>query len=185
VSRLLLFVPTAVVFIVWMVRGYRRLPSLGVRPALEAGWAVGGWFLPVANLFVPVVVMAQLNRVARGPNDLLAEPVRFRGLIAMWWTTWLVSGLLVLASIGEARTHGLQALYRADLVRTGSELAAVVSGIAAIALVRVVTSRLSAPGSALQPAPSVAVADGRGRLAGARPRQGQDDRHRVGTRPSA
>lgn len=53
------------------------------RPALPAGWAVAGWFVPFANLVVPYRVMAD---IARASLSRQRTPVQ----VIAWWSGWLV-----------------------------------------------------------------------------------------------
>lgn len=52
-GELLLMVPIAVLFIMWL---YQAATSDRVGPAAlrhAPGWAIGGWFVPLANWFIP------------------------------------------------------------------------------------------------------------------------------------
>ena len=47
-------VVTIVLFIRWFRRAYRNLPALGAEPLrFKSWWTIGGWFIPIANLFRP------------------------------------------------------------------------------------------------------------------------------------
>ena len=76
------------VFIIWLYRARRNAqvfnPDIHRR---GPGWAIGGWFVPVMNFWVPYQVMT---------DTLLAceEPTGWRrgyALIRAWWACWLVS----------------------------------------------------------------------------------------------
>ena len=55
-----------VLFVTWMWRAARNNESFGRPGALGPGWAIGGWFIPLASLALPVVQMQQLWRGADG-----------------------------------------------------------------------------------------------------------------------
>jgi Domain of unknown function (DUF4328) len=61
-------------------RGYR---DLKIRP----GWAVGWWFIPVANYAMPLVAMLELDR--RSTAD--GTPRRASPILGCWWAVWLLS----------------------------------------------------------------------------------------------
>jgi hypothetical protein len=54
IVQLVTYVIGGVVFIVWFHRAYGNLGALGVdRPRHGRGWAIGAWFIPIANVFIP------------------------------------------------------------------------------------------------------------------------------------
>lgn len=92
----------------WASRAYRNLPALGASPLdWSPGWAAASWFIPVANLAVPYLVVRD------------AWPGPTRGLLRLWWATLLTSLALGIIS-------GLLHLSTADL----TQLAGDVSGLA-------------------------------------------------------
>ena len=55
-SMIAVFIATVVAFSMWIHRAYANLPALGnPKEGLEYSprWAVGGFFIPIVNLFVP------------------------------------------------------------------------------------------------------------------------------------
>jgi hypothetical protein len=81
----------AIVFIVWLSRARDNAERLSPGPMrLAKGWAVGAWFVPVANLVLPVIVVMDVW-------DASAPPGRPKGagLVGLWWAvavgTWLLS----------------------------------------------------------------------------------------------
>lgn len=95
-------VVAGVVFLVWLLRARRNVsdnvsdavppgPRAGIRPrppVLSAWWAVGAWFVPVANLVLPPIVLGDVWRNSR-PD---ARP-GYRLIIA-WWLTLCAALLL-------------------------------------------------------------------------------------------
>ena len=56
----LLWVATAVFFLMWMFRASKNLQSLqSYSQRFSAGWAVGWWFIPIMSFFRPYQVMAE------------------------------------------------------------------------------------------------------------------------------
>jgi hypothetical protein len=83
--------------IAWMwlvVRNQRFFPS--PIETLGAGWAVGGWFIPIANLVLPFRVMSQIVR-----EELNGRWAAWA--VAGWWSSWLsvlALGFLVAQGFG-------------------------------------------------------------------------------------
>ncbi len=96
----LLCVATGVVFIVWMYRVARNHELLG-RPGsrFSPGWAIGGWFIPFANLVIPGRQMSQLwqGAVASTPRGDPAWRSVPRGRLVMAWWALYVAGLTLFA----------------------------------------------------------------------------------------
>ena len=87
----------AIVFIVWLSRARDNAERLSARPMrLGKGWAAGAWFVPVANLVLPVIVVLDvwLGSAPQGrPSGA--------GLVGIWWAvavgTWLLWPVSALA----------------------------------------------------------------------------------------
>lgn len=87
-------VAIGITFCIWIYLAHRNLRAFGVRYLrFTPGWAVGWFFIPVANLFRPVQVMAELWR-ASGPDTSLTgrRPHSASGtaVLAPWWASYLV-----------------------------------------------------------------------------------------------
>lgn len=77
----------AVLVIVWLYRARANLEAFpGATPSLSTSWAAGGWFLPLANMVIPCLVM---NGVAR--SSLFRT--RTGRLVGVWWGAYLLTGL--------------------------------------------------------------------------------------------
>jgi len=89
VVALLLLLATGVAWCAWQWRMAVSSPDhLRRRPVLH----VGGWFIPVANLWLPIQNMNELWH-AYEPHDARGRG-RGSSLVAPWWTCWLVSAVL-------------------------------------------------------------------------------------------
>jgi hypothetical protein len=91
-----LFVTTAIVFLVWIYRARRNLPVLGARGLrYSPGWAVGWFFIPLANLVLPFLVATEIWK-ASDSSDMDGHSWRnapSSPLIASWWALWVISAL--------------------------------------------------------------------------------------------
>lgn len=94
---------TALAFLVWRYRvqanleqtfGFRRLE-------FTPGWAVGWWFVPIANLWKPKQAMNEAW-VASDPSARPSAPLTARpsALLSAWWAAWLIAaGISRVASV--------------------------------------------------------------------------------------
>jgi hypothetical protein len=103
----LVYVATAVVFIVWTWRGTKNNELLArVRPRYTSGWSIGGWFIPIANLWIPVRVVLDLWQ---GSDPAVSGNADWRrlprpGLVHWWWGLFLMSRLFTVTPIGLVST---------------------------------------------------------------------------------
>ncbi len=97
--RLLTLVGTAAAFVTWLVLARRNAVRLGGAPRWAPAWAVGGWFVPVANLVIPYLVVRDVWR-ASDPSDEPAVTVP-EAPVRRWWT----------ALISTVFLHGVAAVY--------------------------------------------------------------------------
>lgn len=124
---LVVLAATAVVFIVWMWRSVKNNELLGrIRPRYTAGWSIGGWFIPIGNLWIPVRIMHDLWQ---GSDPEVSNSRDWRGLrrtalVGWWWGSYLVSRTLSVTVVGM--------------------VASVPAAILAIVLVRSITDRQEA-----------------------------------------
>jgi hypothetical protein len=138
----LITVPTAVAFIVWLQRAYLNLPSLGLaQPRFSSRWLVGAWFVPVLNLVWPKMMVDSAWRDSDpdGP-DLVVVPDE-RGAVPLsvhlWWGSLLA--MVGFWAVGEALVD--DTLVDSTAVRLGyafevaSSTAALVAAVLAFGLV--------------------------------------------------
>ncbi len=136
VSWLLIAFPASVITIsVWVYRAYRNLAALGEPARMSPAMAVAWFFIPVANLWKPYQVMAEIWRKS------LQRPAG--ALFYVWWTCWLVGSLAGIVqmqfSLREpsepaSRTLPLVLSFPADLLYIA----------AALLLIRIIASVTSA-----------------------------------------
>jgi uncharacterized protein DUF4328 len=72
-----------ILVIVWLTRARANADALYVaRHRLAAGWAIGGWFIPIGNLFLPVVVVLDLVKASNPMGQSIPQ-------VWMWWAGWI------------------------------------------------------------------------------------------------
>jgi hypothetical protein len=76
----------AVAFVTWLYLARRNAGRLGGALEWAPGWAVGGWFIPVAGLVIPYLVVRDVRRAG--------VPAAQPAPVGWWWTSVLVTVLL-------------------------------------------------------------------------------------------
>ncbi|MFF9300360.1 DUF4328 domain-containing protein [Streptomyces althioticus] len=131
---------TATLFIIWFhrVRHNAEVFAPDVQRRTP-GWAIGGWFIPFANLFIPRGIAKDVLRASQ--PDPYASEVRHRGLLDAWWGMWIASGIFtqfVTDRYNEASDP--QAIHdAAGWLMTGSAVD-IVSAVLALLFVRRLTA---------------------------------------------
>ncbi len=144
---LLLSLAIFVLIVIWMWRAAKNNEALGrANPRLGPGWAIGGWFIPLANIVIPVLILQDLWRgsdssVARGDPNWRTRSGS--SLIGWYWAAHVVSYIRFGVGRGNAR---INVRTQMEDLRTHDTIGAVGMAItvaAAILAIRVV-SRLTA-----------------------------------------
>ena len=126
------FVPSAILFLVWVRRARINAESSDWHQRRAVGWAVGGWFVPLACAWIPFEVMADIWRAGLPADRRSRRAV----LLGFWWLCWLLS-LTIAGAPGRVTAH--PAIY--VRMNTPSGIAAAVSTVLLIVIVRKVSGR--------------------------------------------
>lgn len=128
-AALFVLVPLGIAFLVWLHRVAANIPALG-NPKSKVehtpGWAVGSFFVPFINLFIPYKavkeVWAKSDPSIRTEDDFMYGGPSSSPLLLIWWLAWLASSFLG------------QLSWRLEDKATGDFIAGVeiVSGVAGI-----------------------------------------------------
>lgn len=118
--------------------------------------AVGWWFVPIANLFMPLRVLAELWCAAADPRPVAWRRQSFPSWIVLWWLSLLAIPMLGAAlveqvadfflggvfddSVTAARMH---AIIRRDVALNG--LVLVAGGLALVIVTRISAGLLEGP----------------------------------------
>ncbi|MFF3319533.1 DUF4328 domain-containing protein [Streptomyces sp. NPDC003035] len=83
-----LYVATGVVFIIWFHR-LRKNAEIwaGDLQRRGPGWAIGGWFIPIGNLWIPRGIAVDIWRASRW-EPYAADGRRELTLLNSWWAFW-------------------------------------------------------------------------------------------------
>ncbi|MFJ8072683.1 DUF4328 domain-containing protein [Streptomyces sp. NPDC096176] len=127
------FAATVVVFIIWFhrVRSNAELFALD-RFTKSRGWAIGGWFIPVAFLWIPRRVAAETWTASR--TDPYAGDDHEHGtLVNVWWIAFVASWLV---------TRYADRLY--DKAETTQEIVSAADALVVAGVVDIVAAVLAA-----------------------------------------
>lgn len=94
ITGILVFVPTATVFLIWFHNAIANLHDARIS-GFEAlpGWSVGSFFVPGANLVVPFGAMRELWNRSHGEDEWQSRASV--GEVTLWWMGF-VAGTLIL-----------------------------------------------------------------------------------------
>lgn len=147
-------------FLVWIHRVSTNLHALsGEKLEFTPGWAVGWFFVPLANLVQPYRVLRELWRVSRrGKHDQAAA------VVGWWWGLWLLGYVLSMSAVLTAPriASPTTALLYVSLL-LGAAIAAFGGQLVRLALVQGIAAgyadSIVEPAAGVAPsAPAVAVA---------------------------
>ncbi len=99
IAHWLLLIAIAVVFMNWQFRHAKNAEVLGARGGLGPGWAIGGWFIPLANFVLPALQISQSSKA----SDLTARQQRTKpkgGALVVLWAIVFGLGIIVLLGSG-------------------------------------------------------------------------------------
>jgi hypothetical protein len=133
------FIPSVVLFCMWLHRVVRNMPALGAPdPRWSPAGAVGRCFVPILNLFHPLYGTLDAWRGADPTRRVLGvqarKTIRPPRLIASWWALWLIGGYLSRIATSSTGTTGV-------VLDSLTGVALIGAPILAILVVRDVTTR--------------------------------------------
>ncbi|MEY9843371.1 DUF4328 domain-containing protein [Streptacidiphilus sp. MAP5-3] len=135
-----------VLFIIWFFKSARLSEILAPgRQALSAGWAIGGWFVPLAFLVLPRLVAGGIWRAAVPLQQVptMRRPNTY--LVTWWWLTFCVAQVFWVERVGSATSwENPGASVGTLVVEFGFvglvDLCAIAATVLAVVMIRKVTS---------------------------------------------
>jgi hypothetical protein len=96
--ELIIRICTIIVFLIWLNKSFKNLPSLGITNAeFTPGWAVAWWFIPIASLFKPYQVIRELWNSSDAdlePGTLFSKNIGAPPLIGYWWGLFIAGNII-------------------------------------------------------------------------------------------
>jgi Domain of unknown function (DUF4328) len=78
-----------VVVITWLWRARVAAAAGGGVPLQwSEGWVIGGWFVPLGNLVIPMLVVSDVVRVITG-GSAAPRSARLARIVPLWWMGWI------------------------------------------------------------------------------------------------
>ncbi len=81
-----------VVFLMWFFSAATSAQALRIPSRRSPGWAIGGWFIPIVNLWFPY----------QSAKGLLPPGDPGLALVRRWWGWWIATQLMAFVVIGTA-----------------------------------------------------------------------------------
>ena len=144
------YVATAVLFLMWLFRVYKNLPSLrAANLEFTPGWAVGWWFIPFANLVKPFQVVREAWRESDPDFDpslnfLSGGTGSAPSLFGFWWAFWILSNITNNISSRLVDDSGTQVSEGFIAVWIVASVLSLIAALLAILVVRSITERQDA-----------------------------------------
>jgi eukaryotic-like serine/threonine-protein kinase len=144
---LVALIVTIVLFIRWFRRAYLNLPALGAEPLrFKSWWTIGGWFIPIANLFRPKQIANDIWRASE-PDAPPSQGTSWHDddvppLFQWWWAFFLVGNWLDnIALRVEASADDIDSYRRAAAVTMVTDVIDAAGAVLAVLVVRRTTRR--------------------------------------------
>ncbi|MDF1545566.1 MAG: DUF4328 domain-containing protein [bacterium] len=84
---------TIILFLVWCYRGSVNARALGASGmSFSPAWAVGWWFIPLANLIMPYFVVKEFYKAGKSPDNWQSEECDM--IVHVWFGCWAGSTLV-------------------------------------------------------------------------------------------
>jgi hypothetical protein len=145
-----LILGTGILFISWLHRANLSDRIDQNRMRRGAGWAIGGWFLPIGNLFLPFQQVGDVYRAAFAARHE-GKPITGTTLLGWWWAMWLCSGAMswiAIANSGKPTDDGVQVLRdlrTEDITDLFGSVLMLAAALLAVAVVGRITALLQRP----------------------------------------
>jgi hypothetical protein len=133
-----------VLLIIWLWRAYSNTRALGATPWRWArGWAVGGWFIPLANFVIPKMLINDVWRGAdaRAPGNPRWRKLPVAAIVTVWWVLWAGSTFLVRATTFDTEVTSPDKLVVLDVVAGTIGLLCVAASITGAVAIRKMSRR--------------------------------------------
>ncbi|PZT76243.1 MULTISPECIES: DUF4328 domain-containing protein [unclassified Streptomyces] len=133
---------TGIVFLVWLRRVRRNAEVFDpYAHSLRPGWAIGAWFVPIANLWLPYRVATGVWTASVPADTLARRAAAPRGVLNAWWTALVATQILGRAAGGyyDRAESGDEIIRGLDLVMAANALD-IAAAVVAILFVRRLTA---------------------------------------------
>ncbi|UKN02182.1 DUF4328 domain-containing protein [Paracrocinitomix mangrovi] len=127
-----------ITFIQWFRRAYHNLHKADVKGLTASeGWAAGTWFVPILNLFRPYQIMREIwvetrQYVRKNKPSELSDMEESNypsvSIIGIWWTLWIISYLLGVATTQISRnSYDIESFKTADILSISQSVVEIIN----------------------------------------------------------
>jgi Domain of unknown function (DUF4328) len=139
-AELIGLVLTAIAFLMWIHRAYSNLPALGARNLeTSPGWAVGWYFVPIANLVKPYSTMVEIVRHSNPQGIGINARATSTAIVGFWWLFYLAQGVIgsfaAMTVKGGIETHSIDAMMNGTEITMAGKILSIVAALIAILVV--------------------------------------------------
>lgn len=131
-------------FLTWFYRANVNVRAMGADGLMGSpGLSVGWFFIPIAFLFMPFVVMRDTWKASESPRDWQGRPTS--PLLGFWWAAMLVTHLAASVAFRiwlEGGYGALDAMWAFDLI---SSIAAIFANLLCVAVMQKIQSLQESP----------------------------------------
>lgn len=116
---------SSILILIWIYRANANARALGaLNMQFKPGWAIGWYFIPIANLWKPYQALKEIWQTSQGIAERSAE-LR-PSIFPWWWTLWLIYSFLGQAAFRTSmRADDLDSYVTANLLAQGAEVATI------------------------------------------------------------
>ncbi|MGG2460631.1 DUF4328 domain-containing protein [Streptomyces sp. RGM 3693] len=143
VLQVLGMIATGTCFLIWFYRARVNADVLAPGACTTGkGWAIGSWFIPIGNYWLPLRVARQVWDASFQDAPEGSRRAVSRTTLFAWWITWAASDALGIAGARlNAKVEGPQSLQYATRVEMVSDAINIAAAVLAILVVRKLTRR--------------------------------------------
>ena len=145
-AGVMLVIATGVAFAAWLFLEHRRAERLGADTTFRSGWAIGGWVIPIANLYIPYRVTADVwngtagHAASRVHREAVGQPNDRPNLVPCWWGVVLLNGFLAVRAGNAAdEAQNVNTALKANVWFLGRSGAFILAGVMSILVVRAIS----------------------------------------------
>jgi|EndMetStandDraft_9_1072997.scaffolds.fasta_scaffold103398_1 hypothetical protein len=148
IAQMVLYLAQAIAILGWIRLANKSARALGARDMeFTPGWAIGWYFIPVANLWKPYQAMSEIWRASSGSPDW--KSAETSGILQGWWAAWLVANALGRVSFRlSMKAQALPELKNASIATAAADIASIVLSLLFLEVVKEIYRRQSARSAA-------------------------------------
>jgi heme/copper-type cytochrome/quinol oxidase subunit 2 len=92
-ATIAVYIATVIAFLMWLYRASNNIAAFGQRTMHSSGWAVGSFFVPIMNLFVPYQATKDIWTKSAPEASSFSFSTSPPGFFAAWWGFWIASNI--------------------------------------------------------------------------------------------